>query len=243
MISWFQLNASYHRIVQLGVQVSSSKCREGQVQVGCGCLDTGQRRHVAKTSPHLKATVCRYCSCGSGVKNECMFYLCAGFIYKSPRLSREGAERMDGICGRSAAPSIFPPAVATLREAVILAAKSRDRPFHTRLTGCAGICDGIYELPTCCLVCRARSQNVHRLREKAGREPAPRHLPSQHTTSEQQQHISHVNYGKPPSKVCLLFALTCRIHFRMKSPTCLVLAPQCKNFFFFFPLLLWLIIN
>lgn len=57
--------------------------------------------------------------------------MCAGFIYKSPRLSRECAERMDGIRGRSAAPPIFPLAFATLREAVILATESRDRSFHT----------------------------------------------------------------------------------------------------------------
>lgn len=162
-----------------------------------------------------------------------MTYLCAGFIYKSPRLSCECAERMDGIRGRSAAPPIFPLAFATLREAIILTTESREQPFHTRLTGSAVRYNGNYELPTCCQACWVHSQNVHRLREKAGQESAPPHPPSQHTTSEEAQQrifemLNMENYHLRFS----FFFLNSRIHFRMTSPSCLMLAPQCKNFLF-----------
>lgn len=58
-----------------------------------------------------------------------MNYLCVGFIYKSPRLSRERIERVDGVRWRAAAPPVVPLAFPTLHEAVVLTTESRDKTF------------------------------------------------------------------------------------------------------------------
>lgn len=118
-----------------------------------------------------------------------MTYLCARFIYKSPRLPGECAEGTDGIGGRSAAPPVFPLAFGAVREAVVLATESRQQPF---LAASAAIYHGNDQLPTCCRACWGRSQNARRLREKAGWEPAPPHPPSQHAIPEEgeQEHIA-----------------------------------------------------
>lgn len=124
-----------------------------------------------------------------------MKYLCAGFIYKGPRLSREGIDCLDRVRGRTPAPPFFPLAFPTLQEAVILTTKSRDKCFHTHLNDSVPKND---KLQTCFQVCLLHSQNAHQLHEKAGPEPAPLHPPSQHATSEeeQQSHVRRVNWER-----------------------------------------------
>lgn len=120
-----------------------------------------------------------------------MKYLCAGFIYKGPRLSRESINCLDRVRGRTPAPPFFPLAFPTLQEAVILTTESRDKCFHTHLTGSVVLKND--KLQTCFQVCLLHSQNAHRLHEKAGPEPAQLRPPSQHAISEEEQQC-HVRY-------------------------------------------------
>lgn len=184
MMSWLHQNLCYHRIILLRVQASRSKRREGQVQVGCGCLDTRYSKHVAETLKQefvdilaviMEERISEWPTCVVGLFTKAPVFLVKalrewmGSVGEALRLP--SSLLTSPLCKR--------PSSSPLRAETHLSVHASQDS--------AVIDDGSYELPTCCRVCWVRSQNEHRLREKAGREPAPPHPPFQYTASEEEQ--------------------------------------------------------